>query len=89
VQGEGLLYRTAVAILRVLEPGMLGMQQDELLQLLLGDLVAIMPADPTGQKLFEAIEATRLSHLSTSALDRLLAREAVHEFKSAQLTIGL
>lgn len=89
LQGEGLLYRTAVAVLRVLEPRMLCMQQDELLQLLLGDLAAAMPADSMSLKLFEAIDATRLSQQATSALDKLLAREAVHEFKSAQLTVGV
>ena len=89
MQGEGLLYRTAVAILRLLEARMLAMPQDELLQLLLSDLASVLAAPGVCHKLFEAIEATRLPNQAAAALDKLLAREAVHEFKSSQLTVGL
>jgi len=89
MQGEGLLYRTAVAILRLLETRMLQMPQDELLQLLLSDLAAVLAEEGVCLKLFEVIEATRLPNRASAALDKLLAREAVHEFKSSQLTVGL
>jgi hypothetical protein len=82
VQGEVLLYKTAVAVLRLLEPKLLAMDDDAVIRLLLGDLSDALP--PQQHRLFDAIEATRMTHKVSSALDKLFAREAVHDFKSTQ-----
>jgi len=82
VQGEVLLYKTAIAVLRLLKSKLLAMDDDEVLRLLLGDLSDALP--PEQHKLFEAIEASRMTQKVSSALDTLFARESVHEFKSTQ-----
>ena len=82
IQGEVVLYKTALAILRMLLPQLLKMEEEDLLMLLLGSLEKAIPCDH--QKVLEAIEATRLTPSATSALDKLFAREAVHEFKHSQ-----
>jgi hypothetical protein len=82
VQGEVLLYKTAIAVLRLLKSKLLAMNDDDVLRLLLGDLSEALP--PEQHKLFEAIEASRMTKKVSSALDNLFAREAVHEFKSTQ-----